>query len=753
MLFGNFQTRQSQGNLLGLDATLSQASQAVKHAASHDLLSFLVTKYSWKDNRSMEKQHSESQALQFQVNGISVDHIRMGCHLLLSLGDFYGLGQLLCHAIPKASREVTLVILDAVNQNFSILRSLDCLPRLLMSIFRETVQDKSSLLLDVSLSGSLRHLRARVPREVAESKDLDACIELVLKVAAQSADPISNQVPDLTGRADCVLLDDIEKKIAVGSPIDKPTFTRAFKILTGNLDFEQCPTTHDTRFVNLLRAIQVLHSTKYNELSNIWMRRELADASGGKVLGIVLFVVCQGICSLRLIVECTFLDEHPDRSHKLGGQPAQKVLNVLSVDKVEMRGDLHCRPYRFWDQRRQLIVTNPGLILMLMKTALLPDQLSDNGIYRSGHDLDKAQRHLSLLYEVCRSLPIQDCESLDKLVMHDWIGQYIVQLEATQNHQRTIPQQIAIILARVTGPSVAVCCFKLRYLLYKGSLDEGHSLHTLARLLIDKIDQISVERISLWTSLISSISIEHAGIICSAIEAVLLSGLLDDPPILTVPSTYRASGLCKIYKAAAGHFRTHMPEQTMEKLTFAAINLLALTERKQKFQSNSSIAFAGLGILLHLLAAHGQSLGNVTGAQRSSLVTCLVKVYLRSSTMWASSSKAQLVKVLSLLVGPSSEEHLARFAFANLSGSYSMTPIVKFALAISQDSQTYWLFRSGRSQLANSGCLTWQADLTRAANSPFQIRSWEMISDAAPHIGENDTALNIGFFGTHKSSL
>lgn len=49
----------------------------------------------------------------------------------------------------------------------------------------------------------------------------------------------------------------------------------------------------------------------------------------------------------------------------------------------------------------------------------------------------------------------------------------------------------------------------------------------------------------------------------------------------------------------------------------------------------------------------------------------------------------------------------------------------------------------------------WLQQITNSTPTPrsFQIRSWEMMSDATPLMSENDTSLSLALFGARKATL
>ena len=67
-------------------------------------------------------------------------------------------------------------------------------------------------------------------------------------------------------------------------------------------------------------------------------------------------------------------------------------------------------------------------------------------------------------------------------------------------------------------------------------------------------------------------------------------------------------------------------------------------------------------------------------------------------------------------------------------------------LFMSADDEIDWLHITGPGNMSTSLA----ENLTPI---PFPFRRWEMVQDATPTIGENDTSLSLTFFGARKAVL
>jgi mediator of RNA polymerase II transcription subunit 12 len=124
--------------------------------------------------------------------------------------------------------------------------------------------------------------------------------------AVSACSPVSDHMVDMTQSRDMTFAEDMEKALASGTSIDKPTLIRLFEALSGRIEESWQDSKSSSRSLAILLAkLQTFGSTLLNELLSNWLSRTLGMTRRPSLLIVLSPLVESGCIDIQQIIRST----------------------------------------------------------------------------------------------------------------------------------------------------------------------------------------------------------------------------------------------------------------------------------------------------------------------------------------------------------------------------------------------------------------------------------------------------------------
>lgn len=720
--------------------------------------------------------------------------------LLEAAEDFSMLAEILKSLSSYSNVEILASIADTVNRHLFIFAALGATKALFASLhkrLRDIVQDQGAAVRP--LLASLASLAPRMPGMGELAKQLKA--DLALSDRHNSVDvcsPVSDNMAARLQDDDSDLHEQIEKLLASGTSLDKPTMDRLFETVVQRLQMYWTKANDKQRIYSaLLTRLRIFDAQNFDALMTKWLFYLRTNNNRPSILRIFPLLVCVGCLSMSTILATT--SETPVASGAGSSRPPivhmtsrtrymQEVLLLFMSPLVQdgLMAAEEC--YRFSIVQDQALRENPKELLGLVRLALAEYSYARSQNDSEGLPLDDSDTQARVL-ELIKRLVLKDATGVARALavkspdahVSSWIDFMTTKLliPTADNQTHVTFERVLELTNEFTLP---FCQVKL--LLSLSSNDQNGSDATgrqqsHVELFANAMDKaIDAKNIS-WTGMLSCLSpeithhlkaraqtrflellpsvrnpapserpmdqsLQMAENLLSVIDAIIRGNPLNRQALPPPAMVDKLADLWEILSSADLEACLPVLNHWLPLLlTFITLHAPSLDANRASNEVRARILIVCAGMMQDLDALHGPDMDTRALSSRIFDLSCLFvdslaedyrKVCIR--TLRDNTSDSRLRYIFSFHADPSENLMLSHKDKGVGSGG---------GVIPSQQQQ-----RVGGGTVAGTPGLGGVGGQGPERLTVFQFRRWELLSEPTPNVGENDTALSLGLFDARK---
>ncbi|MCJ1396273.1 RNA polymerase II mediator complex subunit [Xylographa bjoerkii] len=702
--------------------------------------------------------------------------------VLEKLEDFPILADVLILLSASDKKPLLEAIAETVNHHVEVFHAIGAADDLFLSLLSRTKgiyarnnSDKSILLSLVDIALSFPNRGATVSKLMQEIGLCDP------KAAMAAWSPISDTMADALQSSDSNFLEEMEAMLSGGGSLDKHTIHKIFSTVSKRLRmawFDEAPIKWS--FVELLSQLRPFNDDEFDCLMLEWLQQLLWLEARPPLVRIISPLVCARGLDLQTFIQ-HFVSNSNNEVNR--GDCARISLDILSLfDRRSAGIDMgnSQNTHRYTRAINKILHSNPDPIVILFCRCFKASVADDVIIQERARTLITSSFCLSLIQEVviCHKPTIG---ALGQLFSTDPalrnLAYVILDRLLFLNPPpilapATVSQDIRTVLHFANDFNIRLCQLKLNVMLDVPQ-DRMHDSNTFREectaVLVEEAAATFKSRPGIWQSFLSSLPQPNAEMFHARCMLTLLAtmpewGLGASSSATTLHTSDVSIDALLASVAGVEDRLPSMPSidsiETIIRKVSQAQSYIRLGDREVKsshkgvdyierahHRSEQDDLFRWIDILLRLLTIHQNIIRHIRFPQETVCQLLLSLSHLATtsnlkanSVLW--NTVLDAIAFFSEYLSSESRSH----CIAVLRDHQLLHDSPLQFLLTSADDETDWLQitdpRNTSSSLADN-----------PARMPFPFRRWEMVQDATPTIGENDTSLSLTFFGARKAIL
>ena len=746
------------------DYTLMQLSIPIKTAVAQWIRQAVASRSSQK--RSHCNNQTEEQLGTSHLLKITLDQFKAIRRVLEDLEDFAALVDVLEFILETNDITILTSACDTMCYHLSIFAAMGALPDLFSSMVQQYKHVSKNKPADQGLIESMIDLGKCIPNTDHEVRLLRTQLRLHRRKAAASAcSPISDHMTEALQSAEPTFPDEVDQVLASGTSIDKQNLAQLFdKVVQGWEQPQRCSKEHDLVFPELLSRLRPFDPDHFEVLMASWIGRVLRSTTKpGPPTTLPIFITsgCVTLDKLLRIAQDALHDLKTGERHTT---IAMDVLELLATSKVLRHNSLYVsKSYRLRWQVVRVLRRDPAV--------MIPFLLPTFEAY-SAAQVEFRNRANTLIFNedvqnLIKTLAVRDPESLQSISFSTGVAAILDKLIPLQHLQIGAHEQSSDprhILCLVNLYNLPLCQLKLKTMFSTDATASGHAASTLSGIVSSDAEFPSSD---FWPELVSALPPEQGDYIRQCLERDILSRISYGLGASTAGNVALIGRTLSVIDAigADNACQTSFPliTQMAEKLSHALTICRPLARGLDSPCRGSSSeepcilrdTMYHIDVLLRLLNIHQPTVQRPNFPQSTliqlhlSLTFLLIHPALNTNT----SVTSRLHDTLLVLSDSLSEESRAN-CIRTLRDYKIRDPRVCFVFGYSEPTDDEWLQAvtnpSTRSDSRPAGP---SSEQMLRAMQPYPVRRWEMMQDATPLMGVNDTSLSLTLFGARKAVL
>lgn len=765
-----FPTPRTDDGLPSSEYALMQLSIPIKTTVAQWIGQAVASRSSQK--RSDFNNQDEEQLETSHLLMITSHQFKAIRRVLEDLEDFAVLVDVLEFMLESDDITILTSACDTVCYHLSIFAAMGVLPNLFSSMIRRYKHISKSTPADQGLIESLIDLGKCIPNTHQEVRLLRTQIRLHRRKAAASAcSPISDHMTEALQSAEPTFPDELDQVLASGTSIDKQNLAQLFdKVVQGWEQSRGYSKEPDLVFPELLSRLRPFDPDHFEVLMGSWIGRVLrstTELSTPVTLPIFITSGCVTLDKVLRIAQDTLHDTKAGDRHTI---IAMDVLELLATSKVLRHNSLSAsKSYRLRWQLVRILRRDPAV--------MLPFLLPTFEAY-SAAQVEFRNRANTLIFNedvqnLIKTLAVRDPQNLRSIGFSTGVAAILDKIIPLQHshigahEQSSDPRHI---LCLVNLYNMPLCQLKLKIMFSTDATASGHAASTLSGTVSSDAEFSSSD---FWPELVSALPPEQGDYIRQCLERDILSrvsyGLGASAPgiaalidrTLSVIEAIGADNACQ----TSFPLISQMAEKFSHALTMCRPLATGLDSPCRGSSSEEPCILRDtmyhIDILLRLLNVHQPTVQLANFPQSTliqlhlSLTFLLIHPALKTNT----SVTSRLHDTLLVLSDSLSEESRAN-CIRTLRDYKIRDPRVCFVFGYSEHTDDEWLgavtnpsTRSDSRPAGLAGLAGPSSDQMLRVMQPYPVRRWEMMQDATPLMGVNDTSLSLTLFGARKAVL
>ena len=696
---------------------------------------------------------------------VTLDQFKTIRRVLEDLADFAILADVL--KIMTGSEDVPLLtyVCDTVIHHLSTFAAIGALQDLFLSLLQQYEDVHDSTPAGQTLIESLIDLGKCVPNRTKEVRHLR--VQMLLfrqQTAAPACSPISDHMTEALQSAESNFSDEIDQILANGTSMDKRNMTQLFGLIVKHSHLAWTGSKEpDMMSPVLLSRLRSVNPEVFDELTASWIDGVLRSPDRHdfpRILPPFIYGDCITLKRVLGIAREVLGDNTLAECHTA---IAVNLVEVLAGSELNHFFSIASKAYRLRLQYIRILRQSPMLVIPFLLPAVEAYTTTNESLRKRAQALILSQGVKALVTRIAVCYP----QALQSIGLSAGAAALVDKLIFPRGPQQTQDQtngsQLRQLLAMVDDYNMPLCQLRLNILLANATADSENTASALSNVFGLGAGCNSSHS---WPELVSGLLPGQGECIRHSLEREVLSRMSCRPDVRASDSAVVIDRMLSIIDAigVSSSNATSFPliTQIAEKIT-SVLPLKQLPPNQSKsFLHGSSgegfpswkSAIPDLIVLLRLLVIHQPTIQHLRFPQ-STLTTLLVSLsilfinpYLKAHSTLLSSTNDILLVLSDSLSDESRSRCVRKLAVHNI-----RDPRLHFVFGCSESVDCEWL------QLVTNCATTSEARsagnpiITRQTAQPYPLRRWEMMQDATPLIGTNDTSLSLTLFGTQKSTL
>ncbi|MCJ1245835.1 RNA polymerase II mediator complex subunit [Trapelia coarctata] len=749
-------------------SSLAFLSGSTKYGISRWIRQKIACKFRDGDNDELESAEEKP-----QTTFMTLKDFQAVREILETFGDYLILADVLDIISVSCQKPLLEAVAETANDHIDIFQALGAAEDLFHKIFArmEVVYTRGPT--DKTILMSLLDLGESVPNVDPTLRVLQRELQLCQpKAAAAACSPVSDHMVEVLQSSDATFIEDTEALFSSGTSMDEQIATQVFSEVTKRLQLVLQNEGEVQYFIDLLAQLRPFDTERFDALMLGWLGELVWSADDFRSLQIIIPLVCTRLVNLGRLLQSVVLHLREAENHDAYAGIAMQIMNLLMTEKTDGWLLNTQRMYRFYRGRDALVREYPSVITSIIQYSQWASHHKDSAIRQSAKRLTSNPRYLQLIRAVLlRHKPaVQELgQSLALNSLREQADQLLCSLLGLGSRDGLSPSMIdgAIrhVLHSTDDFNLGVCQLELFILLtqyHDSSSDSDTSNEHVIDVLVHEAASSFHSRPGIWARLISILPRGYAEMFRNgcilAISGAMQDWSLDQrgncegllASIDVAESKTSSDGsfgiIIEILKLIVS-VRTAPPLAKLQIDLGLDEGLDGSREAQQEQQHCHTCMW--IDILLRLLTIHYNTIAHPKFPQQMlcrlllSLSLLLVNPNLIAHHT-LSTRLFDLIAFFSDHVAPDSRIFCATI----LRDQHSL-----------RDSRLQYLFGVADSEEGESLHITSTTRISTLVSVdpgnrvPLPLRRWEMVQDATPIIGENDTSLSLNLFGTRKGVL
>lgn len=682
--------------------------------------------------------------------------------ILETLEDFAILADVL--KIVSECEDVPLLtyICDTVNYHLTTFAAVGALQDLFHALLQQYGHVCKGTPADQTLVESLIDLGRCLPSRAKEVRHLRAQVQpFRQKATAPACSPVSDHMAEVLQSTETRFFDEVEQVLASGTSMDEQSMKQLFDSIVKHAECAWIdPHQSDMMFLVLLSRLRSFNPDMFDSLIRSWINSILRSPTTFDIPAVLPPVIFSGCVTLKKVVSIAQEAIYDTVSAECRTLIAMDLLELLAGTKQEPLCATTSKVYRLRLQYSRILRQSPQLILSLLLPAIEAYSASQEHLHQRAQALIVSQdvRDLIIMIAVMNPQTLQNIGSssgaaalIDRLLFQ-WSSQNMQDLSTAS--------QLRQLLGVVDDFNMPLCQSRLRiFLANAAAVSED-----IAAAFVEVINSdAECDSSHSWPELVSGLLPEQGAYIRQNLERGLLSGIGCGPGSTARNGAVVIQRTLSVIDAIAVSSldSTQIPLviQIADKFTAVLPTQILTTHQSGSSDTANSIDGCGvsedaaleLKVLLRLLTLHQPTIRHPRFPQLTlaslilSLSTLLIGSCLKAHPMLISTTNDLMLVLSDSLTEESRNRCVRTLLDHNVRDSR-----LRFIFGYPEHSDGEWL-------RVVTGCAT-TSDVKPAGSrtqntQPYPVRWWEMMADATPLVGPNDTSLSLTLFGTRKSIL
>ena len=696
---------------------------------------------------------------------MTLDHVKAICRILENLEDFAILADVLKMITESQDTSILTFACDTVNFHLSIFAAIGALHDLFSSLLQQHKDISESTLGDQQLVESLIDLGKRIPTAVEEVRHLKARMQMYRqRAAAVACSPISDHMTEALQSAEQNFFDELDQVLVSGTSMDKQHLTQLFGKIVKRWEHSQGESELPEYLLpELLARLRTFDPSTFEILMVSWFNGVLRSPMPYEIPKILPSFISSGCIMLDKVLntaqnalsDTTIADRH--------ARIAMDILELLDISSKEHQYlSTASKGYRLRMQHVRILRRSPTLVVPFLLPTVEAYSAVSTELRARAHALISSDG----VQDIVKTLLVSDPQALQNFGLSTGATALLDKLISLGDPQQTpiedqqfhLPQ----LLGLVNHYNMPLCRLKLKVLLSTETASPDHAAASFCNTISSDARYISSD---LWPELVSDLPPGLGNHVRQFLEREILSRISWGPDPSISYSKVLIDRMLAVVDAVgikdSGHTSVPLISQIADKLSHA------LSSSKTAHAPNYEFSFEGcciskdvlshIDVLLRLLNLHQMTvqLPNFPQSILIQLALSLSVLLILDPFQKAKTIPNSRIYDTLLVLSDALSDESRNSCIRNLQEYKIRDSRVRFIFGYSEPTDGEWLQLVANSlvkaEITTADLVGTSATQTTETLQPYQIRRWEMMQDATPVVGVNDTSLSLTLFGARKS--
>ena len=727
----------------------------------------VASRFSSKHSESAERQKVDSERLTLLV--ITLDQFKAIRRILENLEDFAILADVLKMIIESQDTSTLTFACDTVNFHLSTFAAIGALHELFSRLLQQHKDISESTLGDQQLVESLIDLGKRIPTAAEEVRHLKTRMQMYRqRAAAVACSPISDHMTEALQSAEQNFSDELDQVLISGTSMDKQHLTQLFEKIVKRWERSQGESElPEYVFPELLARLRPFDPSTFEVLMVSWFNGVLRSPKQYEIPKILPSFIFGGCIMLDKVLntaqnalsDTTIADRHT--------KIAMDILELLDISSKQHRYlSTASKVYRL---RMQLV-----RILRRSPTLVIPFLLPTIEAYSAASVELRARAHALIIsdgvQDLVKTLVVSDPQALQNFGFSAGAAALLDKLICSGDPQQTpIEEQgfhLPHLLGLVNHYNMPLCRLRLKLLLSTETASLDHAATNFCNIISSDARYFSSD---LWPQLVSELPPAMGDYVRQCLEREILSRISWGPDAgigyshVLINRMLAVVGVIGINNS--GHTSFPLISQIADKLSHALSSCRSIARNVHAPDNVSSSegyciskgVISNLDVLLRLLNLHQMTvqLPNFPQSILIQLALSLSVLLILDPFQKVKAIPNSRIYDTLLVLSDALSDESRNSCIRNLQEYKFRDSRVRFIFGYSEPTDGEWLQLvanpSVKAETTTADLVGTSATQTSETLQLYQIRRWEMMQDATPVVGVNDTSLSLTLFGARKS--